>query len=148
MTGEVESSRAQALLRLLPAAGIQSQPEAAADKAPDRVFQIDADFSHDGAWSGVRRLVAHAYLELLANGDTALLERHAYELHRVLPEYRDRIVLKHVCLTDTAHGSERTRNFPLDRAYRLVHGLVGMLLQWKRTLGAGEHWHKVKHLHP
>lgn len=140
MTGPFESSPASTLLRLMPSADIGPQPEASAGKTPDRVFRINVDFSHDGAWSGVRRLVADAYLELSANADVALLERHAYELHRVLPEYRDRIVLKHACLTDTAHGSERTRNFPLDRAYRLAHGLVGMLLQWKRTLGAGQHW--------
>ena len=142
MTGDVESSHARALLRLLPSGDIQAQANASAATggAEDRVFQIDADFSHDGAWSGVRRLVARAYLELLEHGHQELLEKHAYELHRVLPEYRDRIVLKHACLTDTANGSERTRNFPLDRAYRLVHGLVGMLLQWKRLLGTGQRW--------
>jgi tetratricopeptide (TPR) repeat protein len=137
MTGAVESSPARLLQRLLPPAG-DGMP--ATSGRPDRIFHLDVDFSHDGTWSGIRHLVASAYLELLEHGHADLLERHAYELHRVLPEFRDRIVLKHACLTDTAHGSERTRNFPLDRAYRLVHGLVGLLLQWKRLLGAGQRW--------
>ncbi len=140
MTGAVASSHPSTLQRLLPA--IDHRPRApllsAADA--DRLFHIDADFARDGAWSGVRRLVAQAFVELHEHGHAALVERHHYELHRVLPEYRDRIVLQHACLTDTAHGSERTRNFPLDRAYRLVHGLVGMLLEWKRLLGAGQRW--------
>lgn len=137
MTGVVESSTTRPLLRLLPAT---DRGTILHSTAPDRLFHLDVDFSHDGTWSGIRRLVATAYLELLEQGHTDLLERHAYELHRVLPEFRDRIVLKHACLTDTAHGSERTRNFPLDRAYRLVHGLVGLLLHWKRLLGTGQRW--------
>lgn len=137
MSGAVESSHVRLLQRLLPPA-VERMPETSGP--PDRIFHIDVDFSHGGTWSGIRRLVASAYLELLEHGHADLLERYAYELHRVLPEFRDRIVLKHACLTDTAQGSERTRNFPLDRAYRLVHGLVGLLLQWKRLLGAGQRW--------
>lgn len=145
MTGAVSIHRPNPLHRLLPevAAGQASTDASQARPASapvDRVFQIDVDFAHDGAWSGVRRLVADAYVELLAAGHAELVQNHDYELHRVLPEYRDRIVLRHACLTDTARGSERTRNFPLDRAYRLIHGLVGMLLEWKRLLGAGERW--------
>ncbi|MFZ5637751.1 MAG: tetratricopeptide repeat protein [Pseudomonadota bacterium] len=140
MTGAVESSRPSALQRLLPAIdqGPRRPVRSVADA--DRLFHIDADFARDGAWSGVRRLVAEAFVELHERGHADLVERHHYELHRVLPEYRDRIALRNACLTDTAHGSERTRNFPLDRAYRLVHGLVGMLLEWKRLLGAGQRW--------
>lgn len=143
MTGIAEIRPSQ-LHRLLPAANARPRAplSAAGVGAPqiDRLFRIDVDFAHDGTWSGVRGLVADAYVELLEHGHDALVQSHDYELHRVLPEYRDRIVLRHACLTDTAHGSERTRNFPLDRAYRLVHGLVGMLLEWKRLLGAGKRW--------
>jgi len=144
MTGTVASLRASTLHRLLPAADTRpcAPPIAADDGAPriDRQLRIDVDFAHDGAWSGVRRLVAAAYVELLEHGHRALVQGHDYELHRVLPEFRDRIALRHACLTDTAQGSERTRNFPLDRAYRLVNGLVELLLAWKRLLGANQRW--------
>ena len=140
MTGTVAASRPSQLQRLLPVSDHRPRAPLASAADADRLFHIDVDFAHDGAWSGVRRLVAQAFDELHAQGHAARIERHNYELHRVLPEYRDRIVLRHACLTDTAHGSERTRNFPLDRAYRLVHGLVEMLLTWKRLSGAGRRW--------
>jgi tetratricopeptide (TPR) repeat protein len=140
MNGTADASRPADLHRLLPAADARARAPIAAAADADRLFHIDVDFARDGTWSGVRRLVAQAFDELHAQGHASLIERHDYELHRVLPEYRDRIVLRHACLTDTAHGSERTRNFPLDRAYRLVHGLVEMLLLWKRLTGAGQRW--------
>lgn len=138
MTGAVESPTSPTLHRLRHAA--DASPDAPAHLAPDRLFHVDADFSHDSTWSGVRNLVEAAYLELLEAGHSELLERHHYELYRVLPQHRDRIFLKHACLTDTANGSERTRNFPLDRAYRLVHGLVGLLLEWKRLTAPDRRW--------
>ncbi len=139
----VDSSRPAALHRLLTSADIRPQAPQSAVSASgdvDRLFRIDVDFARDGTWSGVRDLIADAYLDLIENGHAALVQAHDYELHRVLPEHRDRIVPRHASLTDTAQGSERTRNFPLDRAYRLVHGLVGLLLAWKRLRGAGERW--------
>jgi tetratricopeptide (TPR) repeat protein len=142
-TVAVDSARSTALHRLLPIAGMRPQgPRLAVSAAAgiERLFHIDVDFARDGTWSGVRELVADAYLDLLESGHEALVQAHDYELHRVLPEYRDRIVPRHACLTDTAQGSERTRNFPLDRAYRLVHGLVGLLLEWKRLRGTRERW--------
>jgi tetratricopeptide (TPR) repeat protein len=143
MTRTPETRRAT-LHRILPAFDIRpgALPISAEGTEPhvDRVFRIDVDFARDGTWSGARDLVAEAYFDLLENGHAALVQQHDYELHRVLPEQRDRIVPRHTSLTDTAQGSERTRNFPLDRAYRLVHGLVGLLLAWKRLRGAGERW--------
>lgn len=138
MTGDVAGADARPLFRLR---NVQppTPPLPGAD-AIDRLFHLDADFRRDGTWSGVRDLVAVAYLELAAAGEDALIDRHAYELHRVLPEHRDRIVVRHACLTDTARGSERTRNFPLDRAYRLLHGLVELLLAWKQASAPGRRW--------
>ena len=152
MTGDVALHRQNPLYRLLPEGTVAPLPSAAAEAARGgapiaRVFRLDVDFARDGTWSGVRGLVADAYVELLAAGHADPVQRHDYELHRVLPEYRDRITLRHACLTDTARGSERTRNFPLDRAYRLVHGLVGLLLEWKRLLGRDQRWVVVVERH-
>jgi tetratricopeptide (TPR) repeat protein len=111
-----------------------------AGSAPERILRVDADFAIDGAWTGVRDIVELAYLAFRARGLDADIARHNYALNRVLAGYRGELPLKHASLTDTAQGSERTRNFPLDRAYRLVNGLVDMILQWKGFDGGGQRW--------
>jgi tetratricopeptide (TPR) repeat protein len=133
--------RAEKLFRL-------SQPEmpggvnagAQLSEMRSRVFHVHADFSRDGAWSGARGLVEAAFLDLEARGESALIGKHNYELNRVLPTHRHRIPLKYACLTDTAEGTERTRNYPLDRAYRLVHGLVGFIIEWKTMIASDQPW--------
>src|SRR3954447_2251105 len=132
------------MLRLLPRADMHGglrcdsrRGEAAAER---RIFQLDARFEHAGAWAGVRKLLEAAYLGLLELGKDAIVEEHAYELYMVLPEYRHRIHPRYLCLTDTAVGIEKTRFYPLERAYRLVHGLVGLVLQWKQALADRRPW--------
>ena len=73
-------------------------------------------------------------------GETALIEEHFLELHSALLAYRDRIRPRYLCLTDTASANEKTRFYAVDRAYRLVHGLVGMILQWKQKQSRHERW--------
>ena len=97
-------------------------------------FQLDARFESAGAWSGVAQLIKTAYLELLDIGATNIFEQHDYELHMLLPAYRDRIQPRYLCLTDTTGAGERTRFYAMERAYRQVHGLVGMVLAWKQAL--------------
>lgn len=92
---------------------------------------LDADFSHGGTWAGVADFVETIYLDLVRSERADLLEKHNYELHMVLARYRDRIPLKHGSLTDMARGVEKTRNFPLDRAYRIVHGLIDLVIAWR-----------------
>ena len=108
-----------------------------------RAFHVHADFARDGAWSGARDLVEAAFLDLEARGESVLIETHNYELNRVLPTHRQRIPLKYACLTDIAEGTERTRNYPLDRAYRLVHGLVGFIIAWKKMIAPDQPWSVV-----
>lgn len=105
-----------------------------------RLFHVNADFARDGAWSGARDLVEAAYLDLLERGHTGAVAGHNYALNRVLSRHRAHIPLKYASLTDVAEGVERTRNYPLDRAYRLVHGLVGFLLEWKRIVDRDGTW--------
>ncbi len=93
-----------------------------------RHFDLDAHFERNGAWAGVGPLVEIAYLRLLEVGNPAIVEEHDYELYLALPRYRHKIRPKYLCLTDTAVGTEQTRFYPLERAYRLVHGLVGLVL--------------------
>lgn len=108
---------------------------------PSRVLVLDARFDHGGVWAGVEELVTEAYFDLLDSGHGTTLDEHNYELHMVLAKHRKQIPLKYACLTDIATGVEKTRNFPLDRAYRIVHGLVGLVLKWKHVRqGSDQHW--------
>lgn len=100
-----------------------------------RVVSLDADFDKGGTWSGATSLVEHAYHNCIEAGRADLLEKHNYELHMALPGLRDRIPLKHGSLTDLAEGSEKTRNYSIDRAYRIAHGLVDFLIGWRDQLG-------------
>jgi tetratricopeptide (TPR) repeat protein len=113
----------------------QIAPEAAAE-----LHVLNADFAHGGTWAGVATLVESIYLALLQRGHTDILEEHNYELHMVLSRYRDRIPLKHGSLTDVSVGVEKTRNFPLDRAYRIAHGLIDLIIQWRKIEGSDVPW--------
>lgn len=108
--------------------------------APRRTLRVDADFGRDGVWSGVRDIVEQAYLDARSRGVEESIDRHHYALNRVLPQHRHALSLKYATLTDSTVDAERTRNFPLDRAYRLVNALIEMTLHWKRRAGAGERW--------
>lgn len=96
---------------------------------------LDMRFARGGVWAGIEDLVGRAYRELRDRGAHAIIDRHAYELHFVLRAHRQAIPLAYASLTDTATGLEKTRNYPLDRAYRIVHGLVDFLLAWRREAG-------------
>jgi tetratricopeptide (TPR) repeat protein len=130
--------------RLLPIArgAVEPHPMECHENIPTepRIFQLDARFETRGTWAGVEQLVEVAYMGLLEMGEDAIVEEHLLELYMVLIKYRDRIRPKYPCLTDTATAAERTRFYAVDRAYRLVHGLVGMILQWKRALRDRGRW--------
>jgi tetratricopeptide (TPR) repeat protein len=118
----------------------RSHPAFVEDPADGRVFQLDADFFNGGVWAGVDRLIEMAYLDLLAWDQAGIIESHDYELYMVLLKYRDEIQPRYMCLTDTATPAERTRRFPLDRAYRIIHGLVELVIQWKLASGDRDRW--------
>jgi tetratricopeptide (TPR) repeat protein len=93
---------------------------------------LDGDFYRKGAWAGITDLIEMVYESLEEQNAATTIDQHNYELHMVLPKYRDALPLKYACLTDVAVGQERTRNFPLDRAYRIINGLIDLLLEWKQ----------------
>ncbi|NOU51490.1 tetratricopeptide repeat protein [Pseudoalteromonas sp. JBTF-M23] len=106
----------------------------------DRVFELNADFTRHGVWGGVSELVEQAWKHLNQPEHAAFLETHNYALYMVLADHREQIGLKYACLTDTATGAEKTRNFPLDRAYRMVNSLVEVVKAWKSSIAAKEQW--------
>ena len=125
------------VLKLIPRADFMADSDSASShevaNTERRIFQLDARFERGGAWAGVKLLVEAAYRGLLEVGKTEIVEEHDYELFFALPRYRDKIRPKYLCLTDTATGTEKTRFYPLERSHRLVHGLVGLVIQWRRT---------------
>jgi tetratricopeptide (TPR) repeat protein len=40
-------------------------------------------------------------------------------------------------LTESSPVKEKVRNYPIDRAYRVVHGLINLLAEWHRQSGGG-----------
>lgn len=132
----MSADRETKLFQILPSATYPVSDLA----AHRRWIELDGDFERDGAWAGVRDLVETAYHDLLAQGRQDIIEEHNYALYMVLLDYRHAITLKYACLTDTARGSEKTRNFPLDRAYRIVHSLVTLIMQWKGMCAPDEEW--------
>lgn len=119
------------------------RPREAGFQAVERAFELNADFNRHGVWSGVSELVEQAWLHLNDQDSDELLDKHNYALYMVLAEHREQIGLKYACLTDTASGAEKTRNFPLDRAYRMVNSLVEIVKQWKASAGAQQKWRIV-----
>ena len=61
-----------------------------------------------------------------------LIVRHDYELASILPALRRTISVRNPNLTDTASKDERVRNYPADRAFRILHGLIDLLAAWHR----------------
>ena len=115
-------------------------PAPALNEATSRVFRLDACFEHGGTWAGVEQLVEAAYLALHEAGAEEIIQAHLLELHLALPQYRDRIRPKYLSLTETVGADERTRFYALDHAYRLVHGLVDVVLQAKRRADTKAAW--------
>jgi tetratricopeptide (TPR) repeat protein len=104
-----------------------------------RTFQVSCDFDSGGPWAGVSGLFSTLYAEIrLERPD--LLERHALELVYILPSLRHSLTVRNPNLTDLAPDNERTRNYPADRAFRIVHGLIDLLDSWKSATRAEEPW--------
>jgi hypothetical protein len=108
--------------------------------AADPIIELDGRFSRGGTWAGIDALVDRAYLGLRAARGTEILYRTNDALHLVLHARRGQLALRNATLTDTSSGGERTRNFPLDRAYRIVHSLVELVIAWQAEVSPTERW--------
>ncbi|HYC90845.1 MAG TPA: tetratricopeptide repeat protein [Thermoanaerobaculia bacterium] len=82
-----------------------------------------------GAWAGVADLF-RTLLPVLDEKAPELVKQHSYALGLTIPELRRRFPMKNASLTDSSPVKERVRSYPVDRAYRLVHGLIDMLAEW------------------
>ncbi|HYH81249.1 MAG TPA: tetratricopeptide repeat protein, partial [Longimicrobium sp.] len=86
---------------------------------------LPCDLNATGMWAGVSTLIASVF-PALRQADPTVLERNAIELAAVVPA----LMLRSApvkSLTDTSEGVEAVRNYAVDRAYRIPHGLVDVL---------------------
>ncbi|MFP5260893.1 MAG: tetratricopeptide repeat protein [Blastocatellia bacterium] len=104
-----------------------------------RTFSVSCDFSARGPWAGVNELFSELFVEIQSQR-TDLVERHALELVYILPQLRRSLAVHNPCLTDLASPEEKTRNYPADRALRIVHGLIDLLDSWKSATCADTKW--------
>src|SRR5947209_14267236 len=94
------------------------------------IFRVSCDFDRGGPWAGINELFS-VLLPEIQRKRPDLIERHSLELVYILPELRRTMKVRNPNLTDLATGEERTRNYPVDRAYRNIHGLIDLLDNWK-----------------
>ena len=100
-----------------------------------KAWLMSCDFEEDGVWAGIKNLLEDL-LPLLREKAPQLVLKHGYELTVALPHLRGSIPVRHP-LTETAPLQEKVRNYPIDRAYRVVHGLIDLLSEWHRHSGGG-----------
>lgn len=115
----LEAASGQSRRRLLQAAVEEAEANGAA------AWLLPCDVSRGGLWSGVNTLV-QSLLPKVEQHSPELLAAHALELSAILPELRGRVKAKET-LTGAAVGGEAVRNYALDRAYRIPHGIIDLL---------------------
>jgi tetratricopeptide (TPR) repeat protein len=94
-------------------------------------WSLNSSLDFGGPWSGVRELLLDLYPRLRESAPE-LVSRHDYELTTLVPALRRQIAVRNPNLTDSAVADEKVRNYPIDRAYRIVHGLIELLEAWYR----------------
>jgi tetratricopeptide (TPR) repeat protein len=90
---------------------------------------LDARLRLGGPWAGLIDFL-DALLPSIDAAAPELVERHRYELAMALPSLRKRFPLNEASLTDASPVKERVRSYPVDRAFRLLHGLIDLLDEW------------------
>lgn len=102
-----------------------------------RTWLLDCDFGTGGPWAGIHEFFVELLPEIRAQRPD-LLRKHDYELVHVVPELKREMTVRNPTLTDLSPPEEKVRNYPADRAYRIVHGLIDLLDAWKGA--SGEPW--------
>lgn len=100
-----------------------------AQMAGATTWLLNCDAQDRGLWAGLNDWLNQLVPQIQKTAPH-LIEKHSYELAMVLPELRRQIIVRNPNLTDTAANDERVRNYALDRAYRIVHGLIDLLDAW------------------
>jgi len=93
-------------------------------------YLLCCDFADGGPWAGVTELFGDLVTTLESEAPDLLI-RHDYELVSVLPSLRARLNPRNPTLTDVAGPAEQVRLYPADRAFRILHGLIDLIAEWK-----------------
>lgn len=99
---------------------------------------LRADRDRDGLWAGLQDLLIDLLPQIQVQAPDLIIQ-HDYELVRVLPALRHTISVRHSSLTDLADESEQIRNYPADRAFRIIQGIIDLLIAWFDR-SASSHW--------
>ncbi|MCF2145664.1 tetratricopeptide repeat protein [Desmonostoc muscorum LEGE 12446] len=94
-----------------------------------KTWLLSFNTQEDGLWSGLNEWL-NQLLPDIQEKAPHLIEKHSYELAMILPGLRRQISVKNPNLTDSSIDDERVRNYPLDRAYRIIHGVINLLDSW------------------
>jgi tetratricopeptide (TPR) repeat protein len=86
---------------------------------------LPCDARQTGVFAGMDALVRQL-LPWLEREAPDLLRRHAIELSAVIPSLRVPLAPAEG-LTDTSVGDEAVRSYAVDRAYRILHGIIDLL---------------------
>lgn len=104
-----------------------------------RTFLLACDFERGGPWAGVTGFFSELFTEIQYDRPD-LIEPHGFELAYILPSLRRSLKVRNPNLTDMAPSSEKTRNYPADRAVRNIHGLIDLLDEWKGAVCPATPW--------
>jgi tetratricopeptide (TPR) repeat protein len=96
-----------------------------------RTWFLSCNQEDDGPWAGLKDLFDSLLPQLWEHAPDLVI-KHDYELAIILPALRRRLLVRNPTLTEQSSEGERTRNWPADRAYRVVHGLIDLLEEWDR----------------
>jgi tetratricopeptide (TPR) repeat protein len=89
---------------------------------------LDCSMARRGLWAGVSQWIEQLVDPLLER-EPELMSRHSYEILGVAPTLRHSLKPRYSSLTDLAADNERVRLFPRDRALRIPHGLIDLLIE-------------------
>jgi tetratricopeptide (TPR) repeat protein len=93
-------------------------------------YLVSGDFKADGIWAGLSNLLQQLVPQIEQEAPS-LLQAHNYELCLILPSLRQSLQVSNPSLTDTSDEDEKVRNYPIDRAYRSLHGVINLLTTWQ-----------------
>lgn len=95
---------------------------------------LNCAYREGGIWAGLADLFQDLVPEIRERAPD-LLSKHSAELYLILPTFRKDLPPRNPTLTETVSENEKTRNYPADRAYRSLHGLIDLLDAWHRLCG-------------
>jgi tetratricopeptide (TPR) repeat protein len=102
-------------------------------------FMVQCHFDEGGPWAGPAELFSPLIDEIRISRPD-MVAKHSLELIYVMPRLRHELSVKNPTLTDVAPAHERVRSYPVDRAFRILHGLIDLLDEWKSITAPGATW--------